>query len=97
MPITRGAKKKLKQDIKRQKRNTAKKLTVKQAIKKFKRAPTQKLLSQVYSLLDTLCKRKIIQANKVSRLKSNLAKLLTVKKTTKPAETTKKPKKKNTT
>ena len=96
MPITRGAKKKLKQDIKRQKRNIAKKLTVKQAIKKFKRAPTQKLLSQVYSLLDTLGKKKIIQANKVSRLKSNMAKLLTEKKETKSVKAIKKTKKKTT-
>lgn len=76
MPITRSAKKKLRQDKKRQKYNLLVKKTVKDAIKSFRRKPTNSLLPKVFSIIDTAAKKKIYHPNKVARLKSNLAKLM---------------------
>ena len=76
MPVGRSAKKKIRQDKVRQKQNLLVKEKVKLAIKKFRLAPKEDLLSGVFSLLDNASKKKIYHANKVARLKSNLAKLL---------------------
>ena len=85
MPITRSAKKKLRQDKKRQKTNTAAKNAVHDAVKNYRKKPTEKMLSETFSLLDRALKKNLIHKNKVARLKSSLSKLLTskpVKKTT---------------
>ncbi|MCJ7740120.1 30S ribosomal protein S20 [Candidatus Microgenomates bacterium] len=76
MPITRGARKKLRQDKKRQKQNLLVKKEVKKLINKYRKSPTKALLSQIYSLLDETAKKKIFHRNKVARLKSRLTKLL---------------------
>lgn len=79
MPITRSAKKKLREDKKRGEVNFRVKKAVKSIIKKYRTAPSSVLLSSVFHLLDTAKKKNIYHANKVSRLKSNLSKLLTKK------------------
>ncbi len=76
MPIIRSAKKKLRQDKKREKQNLTVKQSIKKIIKKYKSQPTPKLLSGVFSALDMSVKKKIFHANKVSRLKSSLSKLI---------------------
>ncbi|OGG00234.1 hypothetical protein A2Y99_03445 [Candidatus Gottesmanbacteria bacterium RBG_13_37_7] len=73
MPITRGAVKKLKQDKKRSDVNLLVKKSVKEIIKKYKHSPSPKLLAQLFSRLDTACKKNIYHANKVARLKSRLS------------------------
>lgn len=80
MPVGRSAKKKLRQDKKRQKQNLLVKNSIKRAIKEFKATPKDKLLTYVFSLLDRAWKKKIFHANKIARLKSQLAHLL-IKKT----------------
>lgn len=76
MPIIRSAKKKLRQDKKRQKQNLKVKETVKSTIKKFRSSPTKESLSDVFTVLDKALKKNIFHHNKVARLKSNLSKLL---------------------
>ena len=80
MPVTRSAKKKLKQDKKRQKNNQIIKKAVHSSIKKLRITPSQKLLNETYSLLDRALKKNIFHKNKVARLKSALAKLTLLKK-----------------
>ncbi len=79
MPIIRSAKKKLRQDKKRKIQNSTIKISVQKIIKKYKSHPTPILLSEVFSILDMSAKKKIFHINKVSRLKSNLSKLLGIK------------------
>jgi small subunit ribosomal protein S20 len=76
MPVGRSAKKKLRQDKKRQKQNLLVKENIKRAIKEFKAAPKKSLFARVFSLLDQAVKKKIFHINKSARLKSNLSKLL---------------------
>lgn len=76
MPIITSAKKKLRQDKKRQKDNLLIKRAVKATVKSFKQKPTNNLLAEVFSILDTAVKKKIYHPNKVARLKSNLSKLI---------------------
>ncbi|MCK4815806.1 30S ribosomal protein S20 [bacterium] len=87
MPQRRTAKKDLRQNKKRQQRNLEAKQSVKQAIKKLRKAvdskdasTREKALAEVYKILDKTASKKIIHRNKASRKKSRLAKLL--KKTT---------------
>lgn len=84
MPITKSAKKKLRQDKKRAKQNFLVKKTVKKEIKEFKKHPDIKILSKIYRLIDHAVKKKIFHKNKGGRLKSSLTKLLsqTIKKRT---------------
>lgn len=83
MPIIESAKKKLRQDKKRQKQNLLVKRQVKEKIKEFKKNPTKKSLPCVFSVLDKAAKKKIFHKNKSSRLKSKLSKLLNKQTTTK--------------
>lgn len=76
MPITRGAKKKLRQDIKRTTVNLLIKNKVKKTIKNYKLAPTKEKLAAVYSFLDITKKKRFYHANKTARLKSRLSRLL---------------------
>lgn len=76
MPITRSAIKKLKQDKKQEIVNKGVKRKVKEAIKKLKFTPSDKLLSNVFSALDIAKKKKIYHGNKVARLKSRLSRLM---------------------
>jgi len=88
MPITKSAKKKLKQDKKRQKKNLKVLNSAKKFIKDFQKNPSRKLLNLAFKALDHTRKKRIFHANKVARLKSKLA--LTLNK--KPAQKTNKTK-----
>lgn len=83
MPITKSAKKALRQNIARRKRNLQKKEAYKKAVKEIKKALVAKdiekaktLISKAYKALDKAAKVGVIKKNKASRLKSRLAKRL---------------------
>lgn len=83
MPITKSAKKALRQNIRRRKRNLTKKKAYKEAIKSYRRLLTENkaeeakvALSRVYKTLDKAAKTNVIAKNKAARLKSKLSKLL---------------------
>ncbi len=91
MPITRSAKKKLRQDKKRQTYNLLVKKTLKDTIKLFKKKPSPNLLPKLFRTLDMASKKKIFHPNKVARLKSKFSKMVSGKTpvTKSPAETVK--------
>ena len=83
MPIIKSAKKALRQNIRRRKKNVKKKAELKTVIKQYKKliAADQKeeakeFLSQVYKKLDKAAKIDLIKKNKAARLKSRLSKLI---------------------
>ncbi len=83
MPIIKSAKKKLRQDVKRTKRNTVYEKEYKKAIKDVKNSKKKEnLISSVkkaYSKIDKAYKKKVIHKNKAARLKSLVAKFLNKK------------------
>ena len=83
MPITRSAKKALRQNIKRKKRNLIYKKKMKKLIKEVrmlvsekKTEEAKKLLPQIYKALDKAAKTGVIKKNTASRKKSRITKLL---------------------
>lgn len=80
MPVSKQAEKKLRHDRLRTKTNAGKKLALRDAIKKTRKQPTAKSLTEVFSLLDKATKTNLIHKNKAARLKSRLSKLLVAKK-----------------
>ncbi len=83
MPITKSAKKALRQSIRRKARNLVYKKKIKNLIKKIgvlaqekKIEEAKKLLPQVYKILDKAAKVNVIKKNTASRKKSRLTKLL---------------------
>lgn len=81
MPITKSAKKALRQTVSRNKRNTVRKEVYKREIKDIKSllsaknsADAEKKLATVYKALDKAAKVGAIKKNKASRLKSRIAK-----------------------
>ncbi len=87
MPITQSAKKALRQNARRAKRNVARKETYKKLVKGYRTliaekntAEAAKQLPLVYQALDKAAKNKVIERNKASRLKSRLSSLLAAKK-----------------
>lgn len=83
MPITKSAKKALRQNVTRAKRNTLRKETYKKEVKGFRKLLIGKntkdaaaKLSAVFQSLDKAAKTGVIKKNKASRLKSRLAKTL---------------------
>ncbi|MBI2122455.1 MAG: 30S ribosomal protein S20 [Candidatus Sungbacteria bacterium] len=83
MPITKSAKKALRQSVRRHTQNLRKKEAYKRAVNNIKKALTsgkiddaQKLLPLLYKALDKAAKTHAIKKNKSSRLKSRLAKLV---------------------
>jgi len=81
MPIIKSAKKKLKQDKRRQLENKKIKNTYKSVLKAAKENPSVKAIEQTFSALDKAAKKGIIHENKAARLKSAASKLLQPKKT----------------
>jgi small subunit ribosomal protein S20 len=79
MPNTQSAKKALRQNERRNKRNVAQMKILKGAIKAFRKAPSQDGLTLAYKKLDKAAKTDLIKKNKASRLKSRLSKQLNVK------------------
>lgn len=83
MPITQSAKKALRQNKTRHKRNNKKKEAYKKLVKEFRKLVSGKdadkakeKLAKVFQSLDKAAKTKVIEKNKASRLKSRLSKLL---------------------
>ena len=80
MPITKSAKKALRQSLRRRKRNLIYKNKLKDLIKKVRSLIAQKqieeaknLLPQVYKILDKAAKAGIIKKNTASRKKSRIS------------------------
>ena len=90
MPITKSAKKALRQSRQRRKRNLTRMKRLKSVIKDFKKSlqeknieEAKKKLSLVYKVLDKSVKVNLIKKNKASRLKSRLSHHLATAKETK--------------
>ncbi len=86
MPVIKSAKKKLRQDKKRQQKNRKTKENVKDLLKKARRNPTRQAVREAVSLVDKAAKKHIFHANKAARMKSSLAKLLVSKEKSTPAK-----------
>ncbi|MDO8470951.1 MAG: 30S ribosomal protein S20 [bacterium] len=87
MPITKSAKKALRQNISRRARNIKATETLKRLVKDLKKAvlanntqEAQRLLAAGYKAFDKASKTGLLKKNTVSRKKSSLAKLLSGKK-----------------
>jgi small subunit ribosomal protein S20 len=83
MPITKSAKKALRQNKTRRARNIRKIAGYKAVVKDFKKLvaagkkdDAKKMLPKVYQILDKAAKSGVIKKNKASRLKSNSTRLL---------------------
>lgn len=79
MPIIKSAKKKLRKDIKRTKRNKSYINAYKKAIDRVKKSKTGSkkadLIKKAQAAIDKAIKRKVIHKNKGSRLKSLVARM----------------------
>jgi len=82
MPITKSAKKALRQNVRRRKMNVKRKAELKSVVKRYKKLidagqkdEARKYLSQVYKKLDKSAKVNLIKKNKAGRLKSRLSRL----------------------
>jgi ribosomal protein S20 len=80
MPITVGAIRKQRADVKKTSVNLRIKTKFKQAIVNFRKKMSKDNLTKVFSLLDRAAKKHAIHPNKASRLKARLAKLADSKK-----------------
>lgn len=83
MPITKSAKKALRQSLRRKRLNLVKKEAYKNAIRKIKKLLSEKKISEarvlvpkLYQALDKATKANVIKKNKASRLKSRTSRLL---------------------
>lgn len=83
MPITKSAKKALRQSLRRRARNIQKKKKIKNLLKEVrslilekKIEEAKKLLPQVYKLLDKAAKTGLIKKNTAARKKSKIAKAI---------------------
>jgi small subunit ribosomal protein S20 len=83
MPITRSAKKALRQSLKKRAHNLFYKNKIKALFKKVKSLvlerkieEAKKLLPQIYKILDKAAKEKVIKKNTAARKKSRIAKLV---------------------
>lgn len=84
MPITKSAKKALRQNKARHARNTVRKEAYKKLVVKYRKSIATKsfeeagnALPAVFKALDKAAKAKVIEKNKASRLKSRLSQLMT--------------------
>ncbi|MEK9173062.1 MAG: 30S ribosomal protein S20 [Patescibacteria group bacterium] len=83
MPITKSAKKALRQNLTRHKQNNKKKEAYIKLFKDFSNLVSGKdadkakeALAKVFQALDKAAKTKVIEKNKASRLKSRLSKMI---------------------
>lgn len=83
MPITRSAKKALRQSLRRRAHNLRRKNKIKALIKEArslvsakKTEEAKKLLPQIYKILDKAAKENVIKKNTASRKKSRIAGLV---------------------
>lgn len=77
MPISLSAKKSLRKSTKNKSANVSFKRKLKDTVKAYLAKPTKEAYLLVQSMLDKAKKNNIYHLNKISRLKSNYAKLLT--------------------
>jgi len=75
MPVIKSAKKKLRQDIKREKVNDLLRKTLKEAIKDAQKSKTAEKIRKAVVLTDKAAKKNLIHKNKAARIKSSLSKL----------------------
>ncbi|HSW96272.1 MAG TPA: 30S ribosomal protein S20 [Candidatus Saccharimonadales bacterium] len=76
MPLIKSAKKKLRQDKKRQKRNKSTKDFLKEVLKKARQNPTVESIRIAVKTTDKAVKKQLIHKNKAARVKSSLSKLI---------------------
>ena len=83
MPISKSAKKALRQSVKKRTRNLARKRQIKSTSKEYKKLietgdveAARKQLAAAYKAIDKTAKAGVIKKNKASRLKSALARRL---------------------
>lgn len=76
MPVTKQAIKKVRQDKRKTDFNLKVKKAYKRAVHDFRKNPTSKVLSEVFSKLDRAAKTNVIHKNTASRLKSRLSLLV---------------------
>lgn len=77
MPNIKSAKKKMRQDVKREQANSSYKKSVKQSVKnlsKIKKGKSKEEISKAYAVIDKAVKRKVMHKNKAARLKSRISK-----------------------
>jgi small subunit ribosomal protein S20 len=75
MPVIKSAKKKLKQDKKRQIHNDKLKNLYKSLVKEAKKTSKQTTIHDAVSAIDKAVKHRIIHKNKAARVKSALSKI----------------------
>ncbi len=80
MPQTKSAKKALRQSLRRRLVNLTILAKLKEAIKNFKKKPTEDNFVEVQVVADIAAKKKVISKNRAARIKSKLAKVLLKKK-----------------
>jgi small subunit ribosomal protein S20 len=76
MPVIKSAKKKLRQDKKREKVNNILRKTFKNAVKDAQKSKTAEKIKKAVKLVDKAVKKKLIHKNKAARIKSGLSKLI---------------------
>ena len=76
MPVIKQAIKKVRQDRRKTEINLKVKKAFKNAVRDFRKKPTEAGLEAVYRKLDTAAKTNVIHRNKAARLKSRLSKLV---------------------
>ena len=76
MPVTKQAIKKVRQDERKAGFNLRLKKAYKKAVHDFRKNPSAKGLTDVFSKLDRAAKTNVIHKNTASRLKSRLSKLV---------------------
>lgn len=79
MPVTKTAKRALRSSKRKEGVNKILVAKMEVALRKAKKSPTAKLVSEAASLVDKAAKKKIIHKNKAARVKSSLSKLLSKK------------------
>lgn len=83
MPITKSAKKALRQSKRKAEVNKSIRTSVKRIVAKVRKSPNLENLKKAYSILDRAAKKKVIKKGKADRLKSRLTKLFNQKSTSK--------------
>ena len=76
MPVIRSAKKKLRQDKKKEKVNKILKASFKNAVKDAEKSKTSEKIKKAVTLLDKAVKKGLLHKNKAARIKSRLSKFV---------------------
>ena len=76
MPVIKSAKKKLRQDKKREKVNNLLRKAFKDAIKDAQKSKNAEKVKKAVKLVDKAVKKNLIHKNKAARIKSRLSKLV---------------------